>query len=91
LLFGAVWATGAAAIVIGLLGHVQLGAYVAIELLPAAVAFVIMGLVSPGLYRRDAAAGAASGGSPSTGREDAGPQPARPERARQRRGGRTRR
>jgi len=90
-LFAAAWATGAAAIVIGLLGDVQLGAYVAVELLPAAMAFVIMGLVCPGLYRRDASDGSASDGSPAAGRDDAAPQPGGSGRGRQRRGGRARR
>ena len=84
-LFVVVWAAGAAAIVVGLIGSFQLGAYVAIELLPAVVPFVLMGLVSPGLYRR-----------PVSGRPDAddvGPTPAdgERERGRQRRGGRSRR
>ena len=50
--FGVVWVVGAAAIVVGLVGSFRLGAYVAVEILPAAVGFVLMGLVTPGLYRR---------------------------------------
>ena len=89
-LFVVVWATGAAAIVAGLVGAVQLGAYVAIELLPAVVAFVLMGLVSPGLYRRPGAERPASR-RPAAGDEGSAPRPASPERSRQRRGGRARR
>ncbi|MGD0997832.1 MAG: hypothetical protein ABR941_05870 [Thermoleophilia bacterium] len=89
-LFVVVWATGAVAIVAGLVGAVQLGAYVAIELLPAVVAFVLMGLVSPGLYRRPGAERPASR-RPAGGDEGSAPRPASPERSRQRRGGRAKR
>ncbi len=65
-------------------GSFRLGAYVAIEILPAAMAFVLMGLVSPGLFRRPGNAG-----PPPAATIRAGVEPA--ERARQRRGGRTKR
>lgn len=84
-LFVVVWATGAGAIVVGLIGSFQLGAYVAIELLLGAVPFVLMVLVSPGLYRRPASGRAAAGD------ESSAPESGPPERARQRRGGRARR
>jgi len=92
LLFAAVCAIGAGAILVGLLGSIGLGAYVAVELLPAAMAFALMGLVSPGLFRRPAR----PGGEP--GRPGNGPNPgddrptdAHRDRSRQRRGGRGRR
>jgi hypothetical protein len=106
-LFLVVWACGAVAIVVGLLGSFQLGAYVAIEILPAAVAFVLIGLISPGLFRRpsdDSGTtghdhGATSSGSRSgpgsssnSGRSDSGHSGSgSSERGRQRRGGRARR
>jgi len=84
-LFVVVWVTGGGAIVIALIGSYQLGVYVAIELLPAAMAFALMGLVSPGLFRRPGNARPAAGG------HDAAPAASPPERARQRRGGRAKR
>ena len=76
-----VWACGAAAIIIGLVGTFGLGAYIAALVLPAAMAFVLIGLVSPGLFRRPLKDSAADGdGAAGSG-----------ERGRQRRGGRTRR
>jgi hypothetical protein len=83
-LFVAVWATGAGAIVVGLVGSYRLGIYVTIEVLPAAMAFALMGLVSPGLYRRPGNA------SPARS-DDASASAAERERARQRRGGRSKR
>ena len=84
-LFVVVWATGGGAIVIALIGSYQLGVYVAIEILPAAMAFALMGLVSPGLFRRPGNARPAAGG------DDTAPASSPPEHARQRRGGRTKR
>ena len=84
-LFVAVWATGAAAIFVGLIGAVPLGVYVAVELLLGAVPFVLMGLVSPGLFRRSA------DGRFGAHDEGSAPPSKPPERARQRRGGRARR
>jgi hypothetical protein len=77
-----VWASGAAAIIVGLIGSFGLGAYIAALVLPAAMAFVLIGLVSPGLFRRppDGAAEAGDGRAAGSG-----------ERGRQRRGGRARR
>ncbi len=92
LLFAVVSVSGAAAIVVGLLGSLRLGTVVAIDLLLAAVPFVLMGLISPGLFRRpehkpleaDSEADAdADGGRRSAAGER--------ERGRQRRGGRSRR
>ena len=86
-LFIAVWACGAVAIVVGLLGSYQLAVYVAIEILPGAVAFVLISLLTPGLYKRpldgpgEAAPGDAAGSGSGSGAE----------RGRQRRGGRARR
>ncbi len=79
--FGVVWVVGAAAIVVGLVGSFRLGAYVAVEILPAAVGFVLMGLVTPGLYRRPGEDAGAGGG------DSTAPSP----RGRQRRGGRAKR
>ena len=90
LLFAAVWAIGAGAILVGLLGSIGLGAYVAVELLPAAMAFALMGLVSPGLFRRPARPGdepARPGSGPDAGRRaprrarPATPAPRRPRQA----------
>lgn len=78
----AVWASGAAAIIVGLVGSFGLGAYIAALVLPAAMAFVLIGLVSPGLFRRPPD-DPATVGDDRVG--DSG------ERGRQRRGGRTRR
>jgi hypothetical protein len=89
-LYVVVWASGAVAIIVGLVGGFGLGAYVAIELLLGAVPFVLMGLVSPGLYRRPAAERSASGRH-AGGDENPGPASSSRERARQRRGGRARR
>ena len=96
-LFVVVWACGAVAIVVGLLGSFQLGAYVAVEILPAAVAFVLIGLISPGLFRRpsddsgasDRNHGATSSGSRSGSGSHSGSGSG--EHGRQRRGGRARR
>lgn len=85
MLYVAVWATGAAAIVVGLVGSYRLGVYVTIEILPAAMAFALMGLVSPGLFRRPGNARPAAGDEGSASASDP------PEHARQRRGGRARR
>jgi hypothetical protein len=78
--FGAVWGIGAAAIIVGLVGSFRLGVYVAVEILPAAVGFVLLGLVTPGLYRR-----------PGEGGDAAGDRGGPPGRGRQRRGGKARR
>jgi hypothetical protein len=90
-LFVVVWACGAVAIVVGLLGSFQLGAYVAVEILPAAVAFVLIGLISPGLFRRPSddsgKTGHDHGATGSGSRSGSGSG----ERGRQRRGGRARR
>jgi hypothetical protein len=90
-LFVVVWACGAVAIVVGLLGSFQLGAYVAVEILPAAVAFVLIGLISPGLFRRPSddsgTTGHDHGATGSGSRSGSGSG----ERGRQRRGGRARR
>jgi hypothetical protein len=83
-LFAVVSVTGAAAIVVGLLGSVRLGTVVAIDLLLAAVPFVLMGLVSPGLFRRPEHKPLVTGDD-RVSRDD------RRERGRQRRGGRSRR
>ncbi len=85
MLYVVVWATGAGAIVVGLVGSYRLGVYVTIEILPAAMAFALMGLVSPGLFRRPGNARPAAGDEASASASDP------PERARQRRGGRARR
>lgn len=84
LLFSAVSVIGAAAIVVGLLGSFRLGTEIALLILAAVVPFVLMGLVSPGLYRRPGNAAPAGG-------DDAGASAAERERARQRRGGRGKR
>ena len=90
-LFVVVGATGAAAIVVGLLGSYKLGTVVAVDVLLGAVPFVLLGLVSPGLFRRPARPGGAGdgvGGPAERGDE----RPAAPhDRSRQRRGGRGRR
>ena len=83
-----VWASGAAAIIIGLVGSYGLGAYIAAQVLPAAMAFVLIGLVSPGLFRRPpgvrlrpattappapaSAAGSAAAAGPGADRHDGG-------------------
>jgi hypothetical protein len=102
-LFLAVWACGAAAIIVGLLGSFQLGAYVAAEVLPVAVAFVLIGLISPGLYRRPADDSGTTGhdrgatSSDSRSGPDSGSGPdsrsgsGSGDHGRQRRGGRARR
>jgi hypothetical protein len=83
-LFAVVSVSGAAAIVVGLIGSFQLGTVVAIDLLLAAVPFVLMGLVSPGLFRRP--------GNRPLADDDGPPSPdGERERGRQRRGGRSRR
>jgi hypothetical protein len=82
LLFSAVSATGAAAIVVGLLGSFRMGTVIALDILAAVVPFVLMGLVSPGLYRRP-------GNATPAQSDDAKASAA--ERARQRRGGRGKR
>jgi hypothetical protein len=84
LLFSAVSVTGAAAIVVGLLGSFRLGTEIALVILAAVVPFVLMGLVSPGLYRRP-------GNATPEQADDAGASAAERERARQRRGGRGKR
>ena len=96
-LFLAVWACGAAAIIVGLLGSFQLGAYVAAEVLPVAVAFVLIGLISPGLYRRPADDSGTSGHDRGAKGSDSCPDPGSSsgsgsgDHGRQRRGGRARR
>ena len=89
--FVVVGATGAAAIVVGLLGSFKLGTVVAVDVLLGAVPFVLLGLVSPGLFRRPARPTGEpdrTGGPPDRGDD----QPAaRHDRSRQRRGGRGRR
>ena len=82
--YGVVWGLGAAAIVVGLVGSFRLGAYVAIEILPAAVGFALLGLVTPGMYRGHSEGGAGESGAAGDGGTTAG-------RGRQRRGGRSRR
>ena len=52
MLFAVVVATGAAAIVVGLAESVRPGTVVAEVVAAGAVPFVLMGLVSPGLFRR---------------------------------------
>jgi hypothetical protein len=84
LLFSAVSVTGAAAIIVGLLGSFRLGTEIALVILAAVVPFVLMGLVSPGLYRRP-------GNATPAQRDDAAASAAERERARQRRGGRGKR
>ena len=78
-LFAAVPLVGILAIVVGLLRSRELGTVVAIDVLLGGVPFVLMGLVTPGLYRRPG--GGATAGEPGVP----------PARGRQRRGGRTRR
>jgi hypothetical protein len=90
ILFAVVSVTGAAAIVVGLLGSFRLGTVVAVDLLLAVVPFVLMGLVSPGLYRRPEAERRASRRAAADD-EDSATRSASRERARQRRGGRARR
>ncbi len=90
LLFAAVCAIGAGAILVGLLGSIGLGAYVAVELLPAAMAFALMGLVSPGLFRRPARPGGEPA-RPGSGPDPGDDRPAEHDRSRQRRGGRGKR
>ena len=82
--FAAVMATGAAAIVIGLAQSVRSGTVMAEVVLFGAVPFVIMGLVSPGLFRRPSR----DGGGPGA---DDRPDGDGHDRSRQRRGGRGRR
>ncbi len=78
-LFAAVPLIGVVAIVVGLLRSRELGTVVAIDVLLGGVPFALMGMVTPGLYRRPGeGAGADDRGGPSA-------------RGRQRRGGRTRR
>ena len=83
-LFAVVMASGAAAIVVGLAESVESGTVVAEVVLLGAVPFVIMGLVSPGLFRRPAR------GSGGPGADDR-PDDDGHDRSRQRRGGRGRR
>ena len=91
-LYVVVWASGAGAIIVALIGSYQLGVYVTIELLPAAMAFALMGLVSPGLFRRPGNARPGSGNArPGAGDGDVAPASSPPARARQRRGGRAKR
>jgi len=91
-LFVVVGATGAAAIVVGLLGSFKLGTVVAVDVLLGAVPFVLLGLVSPGLFRRPARPGTEldGAGGPSDRGADR-PAADRHDRSRQRRGGRGRR
>lgn len=88
-LFAVVAATGAAAIAIGLAGSLRSGTVVAEVVLFGAVPFVIMGLVSPGLFRRPSQARGATGDTPDDG--DDGPADGSRDRSRQQRGGRGRR
>jgi hypothetical protein len=81
LLFAFVPLAGIVAIVVGLLQSRQLGTVVAVDVLLGGVPFVLMGLVTPGLYRRPGEGTAAGDAAGDRG----GPR----ERARQRRGGRT--
>ncbi len=84
LLFSTVSVTGAAAIIVGLLGSFRMGTVIALDILAAVVPFVLMGLVSPGLYRRP-------GNATPAQRDEAAASAAERERARQRRGGRGKR
>ena len=94
-LFVVVAGTGAAAIAIGLAGSFRLGTVVAEVVLLGAVPFVVMGLVSPGLFRRPPRVGRGPDGPGRTGdRPDPGNDRAASvhrDRSRQRRGGRGKR